>query len=92
MTVWRVVSFSACRLVGLSACRLVGFSACRFKNDKLTSREADKQADAEADGRGHYMRGTNMMCAFGVPGYMIHGVPCDGIADRPVDWLVAFGM
>jgi len=39
-----------------------------------------------------HILGTNMMCAFGVPGNMIQGVPCAGIADNPVDWLVALGI
>jgi hypothetical protein len=38
------------------------------------------------------MLGTNMMCAFGVPGYMIQGVFCAGLADSPVDCAVAPGM
>ena len=37
--------------------------------------------------------GVNMMCAFGVPGNITHGVPprC-GCADRPVDSDVEYGM
>ena len=34
----------------------------------------------------------NMMCAFGVPGNMIHGVPSAGRAERPVDSAVEPGI
>ena len=34
----------------------------------------------------------NMMCAFGVPGYMIHGTPGAGFSVIPVDFSVAPGM
>ena len=34
----------------------------------------------------------NMMCAFGVPGYMIHGTPSAGFSVIPVDFSVAPGM
>src|SRR5690349_24789130 len=34
----------------------------------------------------------NMMCAFGVPGYMIHGTPVAGFSVIPVDFSVAPGM
>jgi integrase len=34
----------------------------------------------------------NMMCAFGVPGYMIHGTPAAGFSVIPVDFSVAPGM
>ena len=43
------------------------------------------------DGAG-YMPTENMMCAFGVPGYMIHGPFSDGFADNPVVAGVANGM
>jgi hypothetical protein len=33
-----------------------------------------------------------MMCAFGVPGNMIHGAVRDGLAESPVDCGVAPGM
>ncbi len=34
-----------------------------------------------------------MMCAFGVPGYMIHGTPAAGFSVIPVDFsIVAPGM
>ena len=36
--------------------------------------------------------GTNMMCALGVPGNMIHGVPDAGAAESPVLSAVANGM
>jgi hypothetical protein len=36
--------------------------------------------------------GLNMMCAFGVPGYMTHGASRAGVAERPVDAAVANGM
>jgi len=39
-----------------------------------------------------YISGVNMMCAFGVPANMIHGVPRAGVADSPVDSAVANGM
>ena len=39
-----------------------------------------------------YIPTENMMCAFGVPGYMIHGPFCDGFADNPVVAGVANGM
>jgi hypothetical protein len=32
---------------------------------------------------------VNMMCAFGVPGNMIHGSVSDGFSGRPVDAPVA---
>jgi hypothetical protein len=35
------------------------------------------------------MRGTNIMCAFGVPGFMIHGLPSTGLAGSPVVSVVA---
>lgn len=38
-----------------------------------------------------YMRGTNMMCAFGVPGNMSHGAPSWGLSLKPVDAAVAYG-
>ena len=34
----------------------------------------------------------NMMCAFGVPGNMIHGTPGAALSVRPVDAVVAPGM
>jgi hypothetical protein len=34
----------------------------------------------------------NMMCAFGVPGNMIHGTPGAGFSESPVDAAVAPGM
>jgi hypothetical protein len=37
------------------------------------------------------MLGVNMMCAFGVPAPMIHGVPRAGTAESPVDSTVAYG-
>jgi hypothetical protein len=40
----------------------------------------------------HHIFGCSMMCAFGVPGNMIHGVPSAGFAERPVDAVVAPGM
>jgi hypothetical protein len=39
-----------------------------------------------------YILGTNMMCAFGVPGYITHGVPSAGTAESPSDSGVAFGI
>ena len=36
--------------------------------------------------------GDNMMCAFGVPGYMIQGTPAAGFSVIPVDFSVAPGM
>ncbi len=36
-----------------------------------------------------YIRGTNMMCAFGVPGCIIQGPPSTGAAERPIDAAVA---
>lgn len=40
--------------------------------------------------RGHIL-GTNMMCAFGVPGFITHGMPSAGTAVMPSDWAVAPG-
>ena len=40
----------------------------------------------------HYMLKVNMMCAFGVPGNINHGLSADGIVDRPVLASVAKGM
>jgi hypothetical protein len=34
----------------------------------------------------------NMMCAFGVPGNMIHGTPGAAFSESPVDAAVAPGM
>jgi hypothetical protein len=34
----------------------------------------------------------NMICAFGVPGYMIHGTPVAGFSVIPVVFSVAPGM
>ena len=39
-----------------------------------------------------YIPVKNMMCAFGVPGYMIHGTPGAGFSVIPVDFSVAPGM
>ncbi len=38
-----------------------------------------------------YIVGTNMMCAFGVPGNITHGIPSAGTAETPSDAAVAFG-
>src|SRR4051794_24361558 len=44
-------------------------------------------------GRGaHHILGSNMMCALGVPGNMIHGSPSAGCAESPDDATVAPGM
>ena len=40
----------------------------------------------------HYILGTNMMCAFGVPANMIHGAPTTGFSVSPVVAAVAYGM
>jgi len=42
--------------------------------------------------RCRHMPVKNMMCAFGVPGYMIHGTPGAGFSVIPVDFSVAPGM
>lgn len=39
-----------------------------------------------------YMRGTNMMCAFGVPGNISHGWSWLGMLGMPVVCVVAKGM
>ncbi len=39
-----------------------------------------------------YITGTNMMWAFGVPGYITHGAPPFGAAGSPVEAGVAYGM
>ena len=39
-----------------------------------------------------YIFGVSMMCAFDVPGNMIHGDLSDGLLDNPVVALVANGM
>jgi hypothetical protein len=39
-----------------------------------------------------HMPVKNMMCAFGVPGNMIHGTPGAGFSVIPVDFSVAPGM
>ena len=57
----------------------VGMLACRRRTQASTRRV-------------RYIFGTNMMCAFGVPGYMIHGVPSAGVAVMPVEAAVAPGM
>ena len=54
-------------------------------------RESSEAHDAQPE-RSHphrYIRGTNMMCAFGVPGCIIQGPPSTGAAERPVDAAVA---
>ena len=40
---------------------------------------------------GSYILGSNIRCAFGVPGSMIQGPPSTGVAERPIDFSVAKG-
>ena len=65
--------------------------------DDAPARPTSHTATAPASDRAtqtplYRMSGTNMMCAFGVPGNMIHGVVGCGVAERPVDSAVANGM
>ena len=46
----------------------------------------------ERDGSAFYIFGVNMMCAFGVPGNMIHGASFCGLSLNPVVAVVAYGM
>src|ERR1700738_4096637 len=46
-------------------------------------------AQQSSDESHAHIFGTSMMCAFGVPGNMIHGAPSMGLDDRPVDAVVA---
>jgi len=50
-----------------------------------------KVGNGNALGESH-MPVKNMMCAFGVPGNMIHGTPGAAFVVRPVDAVVAPGM
>lgn len=52
----------------------------------------DAQTTDEGRTRGRYILGTNMMCAFGVPGSISHGVPSAGTLGTPVVAVVAKGM
>lgn len=57
-------------------------------------REPGERVDGEAvpEAVAYRISGTNMMCAFGVPGNMIHGAPGVGAAESPVLSAVAKGM
>ncbi len=66
----------------------------RPKNDQAGTEPAQSTAKASNDntlGSSH-IPVKNMMCALGVPGYMIHGTPCAGFSVIPVDFSVAPGM
>ena len=59
-----------------------------------SAREAEAtsgETDGDHRARPHIL-GTNITCAFGVPGNMIHGVPSAGFAESPVEVSVAPGM
>ena len=47
------------------------------------------EGEQEKEAHHHHIFGTSMMCAFGVPGNMIHGAPSVGLDDSPVDAVVA---
>ena len=67
------------------------FSAVQRPEDSLGTQVAAKSGDTNTLGAAH-IPVKNMMCAFGVPGYMIHGTPGAGFSVIPVDFSVAPGM
>ena len=71
-----------------TALEVVEVAPARPTSDTATAPGSDRAAQS----RLYRMSGTNMMCAFGVPGNMIHGVVGCGVAERPVDSAVANGM
>ena len=60
----------------------------RTKNAVTPIRESATPCDAATT---RYIFGSSMMCAFGVPGNINHGVPSAGFTERPVDAAVAPG-
>ncbi len=63
------------------------------------ARTEEIAAEGSAGGRGQvtnavsdYIVGVNMMCAFGVPGNMIHGALPAGFSPMPVVFIEAYGM
>ena len=60
----------------------------RTKNAVTQIRESATPCDAATT---RYIFGSSMMCAFGVPGNINHGVPSAGFTERPVDAAVAPG-
>jgi len=63
----------------------------RVAEDSLGTQAERKARDNNALQTPH-IPVKNMMCAFGVPGYMIHGTPGAGFSVIPVDFSVAPGM
>ena len=67
------------------------FNAIQRPADTLGTQPVAKAGDTNTLG-GSHIPVKNMMCAFGVPGYMIHGTPGAGFSVVPVDFSVAPGM
>ena len=63
----------------------------RVSEDSPGTQAKRKASGDNASGDPH-MPVKNMMWAFGVPGYMIHGTPGAGFSVIPVDFSVAPGM
>ena len=68
----------------------------RFHRDATSGGHTGTQSDSKATNdnasQASHIPVKNMMCAFGVPGYMIHGTPGAGFSVIPVDFSVAPGM
>jgi hypothetical protein len=64
--------------------------------DRVSEDPLGTQAERKASGgkslQAPHIPVKNMMCAFGVPGYMTHGTPAAGFSLSPVDAPVAPGM
>jgi len=67
------------------------FNAIQRPGDTPGTQSVAKAGDSNTLG-GDHIPVKNMMCAFGVPGYMIHGTPGAGFSVIPVDFSVAPGM
>ena len=63
----------------------------RAAEDTQKTQAERTASDDSALGKPH-IPVKNMMCAFGVPGHMIHGTPGAAFSVRPVDAAVAPGM
>lgn len=64
------------------------FDGCAHSVPRVASRR-DEAGSALGD---DHIPVKNMMCAFGVPGYMIHGTPVAGFSVIPVVFSVAPGI
>ena len=67
------------------------FTAIQCPEDTLGAQASAKPRLDNTLGARH-IPVENMMCAFGVPGYMIHGTPSAAFSVIPVDFSVAPGM